>query len=180
MHSREPLISLVAKKECPDATDLIQTYFLLKYFECVVEVEYVRMALFMRWKEQGEGEEEEALGLHYEYIHSPLTHLSANTSKGLFPWAQLRTIQAESMPARKPRAMPVPIGQKGCRNRRKNKKYIRLLSNQQTVTDKIQTKRHLGRIGFSFHSLRQFSHEAETRTQNNAEQANTFPSVFRS
>lgn len=40
-------------------------------------------------------------------------YLSARTSKGLVPRDQLRTIQAESIAARKPRAIPVPIGQKG-------------------------------------------------------------------
>lgn len=42
-----------------------------------------------------------------------MPHLSANTSRGDAPCAQLFTIHAESMAARKPRAMPVPIGQKG-------------------------------------------------------------------
>lgn len=42
-------------------------------------------------------------------------YLSARTSKGLVPRDQLRTIQAESIAARKPRAIPVPIGQKGCK-----------------------------------------------------------------
>ena len=55
MHSRKPLISLAAKKECPDATDLIETYFLLKYFKCVVAVACVRASLVIRWKEHGEG-----------------------------------------------------------------------------------------------------------------------------
>lgn len=40
-------------------------------------------------------------------------YLSARTSRGLAPRDQLRTIQAESIAARKPRAIPVPIGQKG-------------------------------------------------------------------
>lgn len=44
-----------------------------------------------------------------------MPHLSANTSRGDAPCAQLFTIQAESMAARKPLAMPVPIGQKGYR-----------------------------------------------------------------
>lgn len=44
---------------------------------------------------------------------SPCGYLSARTSKGLVPRDQLRTIQAESIAARKPRAIPVPIGQKG-------------------------------------------------------------------
>ena len=43
----------------------------------------------------------------------PCGYLSARTSKGLVPRDQLRTIQAESIAARKPRAIPVPIGQKG-------------------------------------------------------------------
>lgn len=42
-------------------------------------------------------------------------HLSARTSRGASPWAQLLIIQAESRAARKPRATPVPIGQNGCR-----------------------------------------------------------------
>lgn len=42
-------------------------------------------------------------------------HLSARTSSGAAPWAQLRIIQAESRAARNPRATPVPIGQKGCK-----------------------------------------------------------------
>lgn len=46
----------------------------------------------------------------------PHPHLSASTSSGVFPWAQLFTIQPESMAARKPRAIPVPIGQKGWRH----------------------------------------------------------------
>lgn len=46
----------------------------------------------------------------------PQPHLSASTSKGVFPWAQLFTIQPESMAAKKPRAIPVPIGQKGWRD----------------------------------------------------------------
>lgn len=45
-------------------------------------------------------------------------YLSAKTSKGLVPRDQLRTIQAESIAARKPRAIPVPIGQKGCKKKR--------------------------------------------------------------
>lgn len=47
-------------------------------------------------------------------------YLSARTSKGLVPRDQLRTIQAESIAARKPRAIPVPIGQKGCKGKRQN------------------------------------------------------------
>lgn len=48
-----------------------------------------------------------------------LHYLSARTSKGLVPRDQLRTIQAESIAARKPRAIPVPIGQKGYEGDRK-------------------------------------------------------------
>lgn len=45
-------------------------------------------------------------------------HLSANTSRGPAPSAQRFTIQAASKAAKKPRATPVPRGQKGCRGRR--------------------------------------------------------------
>lgn len=48
-------------------------------------------------------------------------YLSARTSKGLVPRDQLRTIQAESIAARKPRAIPVPMGQKGCEEDRKQR-----------------------------------------------------------
>lgn len=54
--------------------------------------------------------------LHFFSQKEPLVtshYLSARTSKGLVPRDQLRTIQAESIAARKPRAIPVPIGQKG-------------------------------------------------------------------
>lgn len=40
-------------------------------------------------------------------------YLSARTSKGLAPSDQLRTIQAESIAAKNPLAIPVPIGQNG-------------------------------------------------------------------
>lgn len=40
-------------------------------------------------------------------------HLSASNSRGLLPCAQPFTIQVVSKAARKPRAQPVPIGQKG-------------------------------------------------------------------
>lgn len=42
-----------------------------------------------------------------------LCYLSARTSKGLAPSDQLRTIQAESIAAKNPLAIPVPIGQNG-------------------------------------------------------------------
>ena len=48
--------------------------------------------------------------------HKP-THLSASISRGLLPWAQPFTIQAASKAARKPRAQPVPIGQKGFKHK---------------------------------------------------------------
>lgn len=54
-------------------------------------------------------------GLGVHPLLFPRSHLSASTSRGVFPWAQLFTIQPESMAARKPRAMPVPMGQKGWR-----------------------------------------------------------------
>lgn len=67
-------------------------------------------------------EKEPALCLQGTSLITPFSHqrtlatphyLSARTSKGLVPSDQLRTIQAESIAARKPRAIPVPIGQKG-------------------------------------------------------------------
>lgn len=51
-----------------------------------------------------------------EVEHKP-THLSASISRGLLPWAQPFTIQAASKAARKPRAQPVPIGQKGFKHK---------------------------------------------------------------
>ncbi len=48
-----------------------------------------------------------SLGSHFS------SDLSARTFEGVLPWPQLRTIQAVSMAARKPRAIPVPIGQNG-------------------------------------------------------------------
>lgn len=54
-------------------------------------------------------------------------YLSARTSKGLVPRDQLRTIQAESIAARKPRAIPVPIGQKGCKGKRHRVQVTQLL-----------------------------------------------------
>lgn len=57
--------------------------------------------------------------------HSDFVYLSARTSKGPVPWDQLRTIQAESMAARKPLAIPVPIGQNGCKLPEKRKKKKR-------------------------------------------------------
>ena len=41
-------------------------------------------------------------------------YLSANISRGFLPCAHPLTIHAVSKAARKPRAQPVPIGQKGC------------------------------------------------------------------
>lgn len=55
-------------------------------------------------------------------------YLSARTSKGLVPRDQLRTIQAESIAARNPRAIPVPIGQKGYEGDRKQRIKINYLS----------------------------------------------------
>ncbi len=46
-------------------------------------------------------------------LNLTFTDLSASTSSGFLPCAQLFTIQAVSKAARKPRAQPVPIGQKG-------------------------------------------------------------------
>lgn len=42
------------------------------------------------------------------------TNLSASISSEFLPCAKAFTIQAVSKAARKPRAQPVPIGQKGC------------------------------------------------------------------
>lgn len=52
-------------------------------------------------------------------------HLSANTSRGPAPSAHRFTIQAASKAARKPRATPVPRGQKGCRARRTRNSSVR-------------------------------------------------------
>lgn len=51
------------------------------------------------------------------------SYRSAKTSRGDFPWAQLRTIHAESMPAKKPLAIPVPIGQKGYMPKKLHQSY---------------------------------------------------------
>lgn len=50
-------------------------------------------------------------------LHLAHTHLSASSSSGGAPWSQLFTIQAVSKAARKPRAQPVPMGQKGCKGK---------------------------------------------------------------
>ena len=50
-------------------------------------------------------------------VHCRKPHLSASISRGFLPCAQLLTIQAVSKAARNPRAQPVPIGQKGCKQK---------------------------------------------------------------
>lgn len=50
-----------------------------------------------------------------------VNYLSAKISRGFRPWAHPLTIQAVSKAARKPRAQPVPIGQKGCEQETQNK-----------------------------------------------------------
>lgn len=47
-----------------------------------------------------------------------IKYLSANISRGFLPCAQPLTIHAVSKAAKKPRAQPVPIGQKGCEQER--------------------------------------------------------------
>lgn len=57
------------------------------------------------------------VNLKLQKVKDKHTHLSASISRGLLPCAQPLTIQAVSKAARKPRAQPVPIGQKGCKQR---------------------------------------------------------------
>lgn len=70
----------------------------------------------------------------------PHHHLSARTSRGVFPWAQLLTIQPESMAAKKPRAMPVPMGQNGCETGARPHSITKYGKEQQEITNKGKTQ----------------------------------------
>lgn len=52
-----------------------------------------------------------------------LNYRSARTLRGGAPMPQLLTIHAASKEARKPRAMPVPRGQKGCKDRSTRRRF---------------------------------------------------------
>lgn len=96
-----------------DAWNLIPAHFLLKHFEikgCLWKQMRARLHVQISTSRRTE----QVIAVFASPFPHP--HLSASTSRGVFPWAQLFTIQPESMAARKPRAMPVPMGQKGCRH----------------------------------------------------------------
>lgn len=68
---------------------------------------------FSGWKGQGWGQCSSPPALSPAQQDGDI-HLSASTSSGGVPAAHRRTIHAASKAARKPRATPVPSGQKGC------------------------------------------------------------------